>query len=333
MTKPSAPVRPWVHGLKSWTLVTFFLGAIATSSAAPPAIYQAVEGEPFRLIEDVRQQFPSEPILGSDFAVRDGDRFFVTPGPGLNGARAWFVAEGGWLEPRLPHPAANANNVVLSIVQQGVSISRDGAPTAPAAAGETIDSKTTIRAGEGWAALTVGGVDTLHLLPGTEVSIEFEPSPSAPRTRVNLKSGGVFSRIKRRGDSPPDYKIVTPKGISGARGTDFVTLALPDRIEVWIAEGIVDVFDPDGNKVGEVAAEDDKALKVFRHPALPSQAEIFEANAAIMTAAINFIQQANIVSAGIAEKRQSRIALTPEEELVVREGITIRYLIQGRRLR
>ncbi|MFQ3577509.1 MAG: FecR domain-containing protein [Verrucomicrobiia bacterium] len=314
-------------------LGSLLFGHVVVTTAAPPAIYRAVEGQPFRLVEDVRQQFPAEPIVGSDFAVRDGDRFFVTPGPGLQGTRAWFVAEGRWLEPRLPHPAAKPNNVVLSIVQPGVSVSRGGASASPAVAGQEVDAATTIRAGEGWAALTVGGVDTLHLLPGTEMSIEFQPSPTASRTRVNLKSGGVFSRIKSRGASPPDYRVVTPKGISGARGTDFVTLALPDRIEVWIAEGIVDIFDPEGNKVGEVAAADDNALKVFRHPALPTQSEIFEANAAIMTAAINFIQQANIVSAGIAEKRNARIALDPAEELVLREGITIRYLVEGERVR
>jgi hypothetical protein len=300
-----------------------------TLHSAPPAVYEPIPEQPFWLEADVRQQFPTEPIIRSTDYVKSGSTFYVSPGEQTQAAIAWIEAEGQWLEPRPAAPTAQKDNMVLSSQSAALEIvGPDGKNIDTSTAGTVIPQGSTVTTKDGWAAITLAGINTLHLMPGATATLNMRNEAGKLNTTVNLKSGGAFSKVGKSEGLPQNYRVQTPMGVAAARGTDFVTLALPTRIEVWIAEGVVDVFDPQGQKVGEVAAADDKALKVLRSPAITDPTENALANASIMTAAFGFVGQANTTTQGIQKKISAGLSPTPEELAFQKETIPVKFLIK-----
>ena len=311
-------------------LLRFLLLALPLNlQALPPAAYEPIPGEPFWLETDVAQQFPSEPIIRSSDYLKQGTTYFVSPSDKTQAAIAWIEADGQWLEPRKPADSAKPDNMVLSSRSAPLDVvGPDGKTLDMSLNGAVIPEGSTVTTKDGWAAITLGALNTLHLMPGASATLSMKNETGKMATLIKLKSGGVFSKVGKRDGLAQDYRIQTPQGIAAARGTDFVTLALPARMEVWIAEGIVDVMDTQGNKVGEVAASNDKALKVLRNPAITDPAENAKANAAIMTAAFGFVGQANTTNLGIQKKVSEGLARTPEEEAFQKETIPVKFLIK-----
>ncbi|NJK91491.1 MAG: FecR domain-containing protein [Blastochloris sp.] len=298
--------------LLAWTLS--FTG-IASTQAEPPAVYEMVPDQPLWLELDVKAQYPGEPILRSGTYVRQADTIFVTPGPDTKSEAAWVEAVGFWLESRPAPASASESNLVLTVANPGLQVTTpDGKALESLSAGSAIPNGSTVKVGESWAALTLNKINTIHLMPGSTATLNSSREANQLSTKVNLEAGGVFSKVGKQEGLQQDYRVNTPRGIAAARGTDYVTLALPDRIEVWIAEGVVDVLDPAGTKVGEVAAADDQALKVLRSPTITDPAANAQANAAIMTAAFGFVAQANTTNQSLAAKKAAGQALTAEEE-------------------
>lgn len=292
--------------------------------------YEPVPGEPFWLLDDVRKSHPGDMIFDTRDYVREGGGFRASTVSAPE--TAWFVVEGRWMEPRKAPANASVRNAVIASSRPDARLIYADGGSVRADAGTIVPPGATLKSGSEWAAITVGGRDTLHLMPGSEAVVDYNGDAKAPATRINLKTGGLFSKIERRRGGIQDYKIATPQGISAARGTDFVTLALPDRIEVWIAEGVVDVFDKREQLVGTVASADDSALKVLRHPRLRSEAAEVKANTAIMTTALGFIERANTSWAGIARKKAAGEGLDTFDRKVIRDTIPVRYLVKARRI-
>ncbi|MDZ4787525.1 MAG: FecR family protein [Blastochloris sp.] len=200
-----------------------------------------------------------------------------------------------------------------------------------AAIGSVVPVGSSLPSKDTWAAITLCNMNTLHLMPNTKVKVGMKTETGKLSTAISLESGGVFSKVGKRAGLTQDYRVQTPLGIAAARGTDYVTLALPTRMEVWIAEGKVDVLDLKGTKIGEVAASDDKALKVLRTPAILDPKENAAANAAIMTAAFRFAGQTNIANQSIHTKQQQKQELTLEEQDLLKNTIPVKYLVKVRK--
>jgi hypothetical protein len=310
-------------------LSLLFLTLPLILNAVPPATYEAVTGEPFWLEADVSQQFPTEPIIRSTDYVKQGSTYFASPGEKTQTATAWMEVSGLWLEPRKAAETAKPDNMVLSIKNTGLEVmGADGKAIDTTNPGTILPEGSTVTVKEGWAAVTLGGVNTLHLMPNTTATLSMKPEAGKLSTTIMLKSGGVFSKVGKREGLVQDYRIKTPQGVAAARGTDYVTLALPTRMEVWIAEGVVDVLDNQGAKVGQVAAASDHSLKVLRNPPIPDPVENAKANAAIMSAAFGFVGQANIDLQAIQSKKTKGETLSAQEEAQLKETLPVSYLVK-----
>lgn len=315
-------------------LLSLTLALTSSAWALPPAVYEPIPNTPFWLESDVVQQYPQEAIIRQTEYLKKDNTFFVSPSFLTTAEVAWIEVSGQWLEPRKSPTTATSTNIVVASQNPNLTItSPDGKKTDSSALGTVIVEGSTVEVKEQWAALTLGNLNTLHLMPNTKVKVSFKSEPSKVSTVIQLDSGGVFSKVGKRADTSQDYRVQTPIGIAAARGTDYVTLALPTRMEVWIAEGKVEVLDLKGAKIGEVSASDDTALKVLRTPALTNPKENAEANAAIMTAAFNFVGQSNLENKSIQNKLSLKKELTAEEQELVKNTLPVKYFVKVQKVK
>jgi hypothetical protein len=72
------------------------------------------------------------------------------------------------------------------------------------------------------------------------------PAPASPQSaQIALKRGTVFSALGREDNAPVDFKVSTPQGIAGARGTMFSTTVMDGESQVSMLHGTVNFETPD----------------------------------------------------------------------------------------
>ncbi|NJL19383.1 MAG: FecR domain-containing protein [Bdellovibrionaceae bacterium] len=101
--------------------------------------------------------------------------------------------------------------------------------------------------------LDIGGRHNVCLIPGTIAVLDREAGAQSDRVRIDLKQGAVFSHVNLKA-IPTDFTVKTPQALAAARGTDFVTVALPEVTDVWIQEGTVELLELSGASVGTVSS-------------------------------------------------------------------------------
>jgi hypothetical protein len=149
-----------------------------------------------------------------------------------------------WSEPitppsgQIPHVASN--EMKLLEVQGDLTITSPGGSSQAGATNLIVPSGSTIStSGGGSAALFMGGVNSIRLLPNTEVQVTQQLNGSVRETRVDLHKGTVFSRVGHRDGERQDYRVVSPEGVSMAKGTEFADSLANGHHYVFVVKGIV----------------------------------------------------------------------------------------------
>ena len=275
---------------------------------------------------DVIKAHPSAVILAEGSLTRKGDLYFV-PLHNKAARDVWAETLNDWIEPITPPGGGAALAMPPDAMQirepQGdVQAALPSAPAsfAPVTEGMTLPNGAVIKTGaNGSAAVLFGGVDSARLIPNSEAAVQQTVTAQTRSVEVDLTTGGVFSKVGTQVGVQGDYEVHTPFGNAVAHGTDFATVALPTRTDVWIAQGTVSL-EPPGSKIAEIATSDGSgALKLIRFPLIADEHLSLLADAETLTAALNFIPLANQTVKALREKMAQGLTLTaPEQDYLSR---------------
>ncbi|MCE0496854.1 MAG: FecR domain-containing protein [Methylacidiphilales bacterium] len=248
---------------------------------------------------DVLKVEPNAVIVPVGGYTQQNDSYFITGRKkGPNVIYAQVLKD--WIEPITPPNATSlgipANVMQIREPQGDVQVAFPSAPATflPVQDGMTVENGSVVKTGaDGTAAIVFGGVASARLIPNSAAAVQQMVVPGLRSTEIDLTRGAVFSKVGKPIGEKEDYTIHTPFGIAAARGTDFVSVALPSRTDVWIAQGTVQLNQTNGAVVGQISADGAGPLKIIRFPLMPGARDAMMADAETMTAAINFIPMAN----------------------------------------
>ena len=292
----------------------------AKTPAIPQAEYQRSDMN-FYWKSDVLKVNSSAVILPASQLTKKGDFYFMTPQTKAP-KEIYLQVTNDWIEPITPpdRPASlgvPSGEMQIREPQGDVQVALPSAPAdfVPAHEGMTIPNGTVVKTGtNGTAAVLFGGVDSARLIPNSEAAVQQTVTPQIRTTEVDLTVGAVFSKVGQRVGEKEDYKVKTPFGVAAARGTDFVSVAMPARTDVWIASGTVQLNQPDGKVVGEVKSDGTGALKIIRFPVMTDPHQMMMASAETMTTAMNFIPMVNQKTKALRDKVANGIKLSSAEQ-------------------
>ena len=112
----------------------------------------------------------------------------------------------------------------------------------------TLPNGSILRTGEsGSVAVLFGGVDSVRLAPNTLAAVQMNVAGGMRDVEVDIRDGMVFSKVGPRMGEKQGYAVHTPFGDATAHGTDYVTVVYPARVDVWVAQGTVELQAPDGS--------------------------------------------------------------------------------------
>jgi len=276
---------------------------VSPALAATPAAVKSTEYKRadtnFYWKGDVLKVDPNAIIIPEGGYTQQNDSYFIT---GRKKARKVVYAQvmNDWIEPITP-PNATSLGVPANVMQirepQGdVQVAFPSAPATflPVQDGMTVDNGSVVKTGaNSTVAVVFGGVASARLIPNSIAAVQQALTPGLRSTEIDLTRGAIFSKVGKPIGEKEDYSIHTPFGAAVARGTDFVSVAMPSRTDVWIAQGTVQLSRPNGPMVGQISADGSGPLKIIRYPLMPDAHDAMMANAETMTAAMNFIPMAN----------------------------------------
>lgn len=269
---------------------------------------------------DVLKVDPTAAIFAPGSYTQKGESYFITPKKKAP-KEIYVQVINDWIEPITPPDMPASLGVADDAMQirepQGdvqVALPSSPATFIPATPGMSIPNGTVVKTGaNGTAAVLMGGVNSIRLVPNSQAAVQQTVTPELRSTEVDLTAGAVFSKVGQRIGEKQDYQVHTPFGVAAARGTDFVSIAMPARTDVWIAQGTVQLDAPDGKMVGMVKSEGTGALKIVRFPVMTDPHQAMMASAETMTSAMNFIPMANVKIKALYDKQGQGVKLTPKE--------------------
>ena len=152
-----------------------------------------------------------------------------------------------WAEPITPPsgipPSVGVNEMKIIEVQGSVSVKVPGGDGQDAQNGMTIPSGSIVSTSTGGsAAVFMGGVNSIRLLPNTEIEVTQQLDGSLRKTVVDLHDGTIFSRVGHRAGETQHYEVDTPQGISVAKGTEFADSVAGGHHYVFVVKGVVDML-------------------------------------------------------------------------------------------
>jgi hypothetical protein len=149
-----------------------------------------------------------------------------------------------WAEPitspngRAPQVASD--DMMLVEVSGSVSVKEPGVGSRDGIDGMLLPSGTIVStSGGASAAVFMGGVNSIRLVPDSEVQINQELDGSTRKTVIALHEGTVFSRVGHRAGETQDYQVQSPQGVAMAKGTEFADSILDGHHYVFVVKGIV----------------------------------------------------------------------------------------------
>jgi biopolymer transport protein ExbD len=275
----------------------------------------------FYLRASVLKAYPSAVILSPGQYRQQGDSYFITPRHKAP-QEIYITVTKDWLEPVTPPNMPASLGIAPDVMQirepQGdVEVATPDNPTnfVPATEALPIPNGTVVKTGaDGTAAVLFGGIDSARLIPGTQALVQQTVTPQLRSTRVDLKAGAVFSKVGLRPGEKQDYQVHTPFGVAAAKGTDFVCVAMPDRTDVWIAQGTVQFDQPDGQTIGTIKADHKSPLKIIRFPLIADPRQAMDATTQTMTTALNFISTVNLKVKTLRDQVAQGVKMTPQEQ-------------------
>ncbi|MGF1678040.1 MAG: FecR domain-containing protein [Candidatus Methylacidiphilales bacterium] len=291
------------------------------------AVYRGEETFTAYLESDVRKLEPNPVVLRPGQYLQSGGVYLVDAAAALGRPHVYLELIVDWIEP-IALTASKDTVRVASLIGTAEARLPGAASATPLALDQEIPVGSTIQVGpEGCVGLDVGGSHAICLIPGTLATIQRQFQNQTDQIEVRLQSGAVFSHVNMS-NSPTDYKVITPRGIAAARGTDFVTVALPDVTDVWIQEGTVELLQPDGTSVGIVSSDQGGSPKILRFPPAPDEAATIRANSATFTVAATLIPRLNQNLARIRGKQAQGETLTSEETNILNRAQRMHALIK-----
>ena len=93
--------------------------------------------------------------------------------------------------------------------------------------------------GSSSVAVFMGGVNSVRLMPDTEVQLDQQMNGTIRKTTVALHEGTVFSRVGHRDGETEDYQVKSPEGVAMAKGTEFADTVQGGHHYVYVVKGIV----------------------------------------------------------------------------------------------
>lgn len=306
-----------------------FLPAMAVL-AKPVATTTAKEAEykrtdaNFYFRTSVLKAEPDAVILSASQLRQKDDSYFFTPHHKAP-KKVYVEQVHDWLEPITPPSMPASLGIAPDAMQirepQGdVQVALPSSPTSfvPATDSMAIPNGSVVKTGDGGtAAVLFGGVNSVRLTPQSEAAVQQTVTPQLRTTEIDLKSGAAFSKVGLRPGEKQDYRVKSPFGVAAARGTDFVTVVMPDRTDVWIAQGTVQLDQPNGQMVGTVKSDGKGALKIVRFPVIDDAHKAMAASAETMTMAMNFIPLANVKTKALHDQMAQGTKLSPQEKTYV----------------
>jgi hypothetical protein len=121
---------------------------------------------------------------------------------------------------------------------------------------EPIPAQSQIHTGfNGTLDFATGPGMAVRMTPATGISVDSLPQPAptattatpapASASQISVKRGMVFSALGRSDGQPIDFKVRTPQGVAGARGTMFSTTVIDGESQVSMLHGTVNFETPD----------------------------------------------------------------------------------------
>ncbi len=149
---------------------------------------------------------------------------------------------------------AQENKGVLSLAQGSVEIKKAGsAQWAPAQQGAEIAPGDALKTAPGaMADIRLHDGSYMRLTPDTQVTVDamnlaqekarflyfFSRSVKADKTKVTLDHGQVLATVRKLPNSQSSFRVQTPKGVAGVRGTGW---GVGDN-QVFVSNGFIDWF-------------------------------------------------------------------------------------------
>jgi len=125
-------------------------------------------------------------------------------------------------------------------VQGSVSVTLPGSDSRDGQEGMILPSGATVStSGGASAAVFMGGVNSVRLMPDSEVQITQQVDGSIRKTVVALHQGTVFSRVGHRDGETQNYEVQSPEGVAVAKGTEFADSLANGHHYVFVVKGIV----------------------------------------------------------------------------------------------
>ncbi len=182
----------------------------------------------------------------------------------------------------------------------------------------------------------------IRMIPATALVVDELPIPSSvkpssdvPETsQVVLKKGTVFSALGRADGQPIDYKVRTPQGVAGARGTMFSTSVTDGQAEVSMLHGTVNFETPDHQKSQIIAGQSQQIASSSgkysfrqRRALNPARSNIFFNHVGgLLDHALGYgIVRRNLGPDVVKTLREQGYALSPEMRQRFQNAAAIRY--------
>jgi len=197
---------------------------------------------------------------------------------GITGAKPPPNGKLFWAEPITPPsgnpPTVGIDQMKLVAVHGPVTLKLPNGETKTGSNGMIVPSGTSITtADKGSAAVFMGGVDSVRLLPDTQAKVTQKLNGSTRQSNVDLKVGTIFSRVGHRPGEAQDFQVHTPEGVAAARGTSFsVTVTTTGGHEVTICatqEGVVTLTDSSNGHVITITPLNSGQVSIGSIPGLP----------------------------------------------------------------
>jgi hypothetical protein len=152
-----------------------------------------------------------------------------------------------WAEPITPPsgvaPSVGSNEMKLIELKGPVSVTFPGSESRDGQEGMLIPSGSTVATSGGSSvAVFMGGVNSLRLMPDTEVQITQQVDGSIRKTVVALHQGTVFSRVGHHDGETQNYAVQSPEGTAVAKGTEFADSLANGHHYVFVVKGIVEML-------------------------------------------------------------------------------------------
>ena len=190
-----------------------------------------------------------------------------------------------WAEPITPPsgiaPKVGLNEMKLVEVQGSVTVTAPGGGSEKAQDDTIVPTGSTIStSGGSSAALFMGGINSIRLLPDSEVKVTQEFSGSLRKTVVYLNEGTVFSRVGHRDGETQKYAVETPEGAATAKGTEFADSRANGHHYVFVVKGIVQML-INGLATGTLTALPENLASGAMPPATDGNKILFSALSAL----------------------------------------------------